>query len=320
MVTAPRAEPGLRRPTVAGSDGGPDAESTRARRPDRTGFVERDGVRVHYEAFGAGEPAILFVPTWSLVHSRVWKAQIPDFARRHRVVTFDARGNGRSDRPTDAGAYAESEMADDLIAVMDAADVRRAVLVSLSLGAQRSLIATALHPARVLGLVFIAPAVPLGERLATRDAGYAADFDDVHESDEGWYRYNRHFWLRDYPAFLEFFFERGFTEPHSTKQVEDAIRWGSETSPEILILTNVAKEIDRRATLDACTRVRCPTLVIQGAEDSISGPGRGRGLAEAIPGARLEWVAGGGHFPNARDPVRVNLLIRDFVAGLVATS
>ena len=79
----------------------PSREQTRARYPDESGYVQRDGVRVYYEAYGTGEPAILFLPTWEIVHSRAWKFQIPYFARHGRVVTFDRRGNGRSDRPAD---------------------------------------------------------------------------------------------------------------------------------------------------------------------------------------------------------------------------
>jgi len=79
-------------------------EQTRARYPDRTGFIERDGVRVFWEGYGEGERAILFLPTWSIVHARVWKAQIPYFARHFRVITFDGRGNGRSDRPAEPEA------------------------------------------------------------------------------------------------------------------------------------------------------------------------------------------------------------------------
>ena len=74
-------------------------EQTRARYPDETGYVERGGVRVFWERYGEGEPTVLFLPTWSIVHSRIWKAQVPYFARHCRVVTFDGRGNGRSDRP-----------------------------------------------------------------------------------------------------------------------------------------------------------------------------------------------------------------------------
>ena len=82
-------------------------EQTRARYPDEEGFVERDGVRVFYEVYGEGDPTVMFVPPWSIVHSRCWKMQIPYFARHCRVLTFDPRGNGKSDRPQDASAYNE---------------------------------------------------------------------------------------------------------------------------------------------------------------------------------------------------------------------
>lgn len=284
-------------------------EQSRARYPDRTGFIERDGIRAFYEVYGEGEPAILFAPSWSIVHSRIWKAQIPYFARRHRVATFDPRGNGRSDRPTGAGAYAEREMAADLLAVIDATDTDRAVIVSLSLGAQRALIVAAEHPERVAGLVFLGPAVPLGEGLPGRDA----PFDERPETDDGWAKYNRHFWRRDYGAFLEFFFAQCFTEPHSTKQMEDAVGWGLDCDPETLILTEEAPALGEDAIRGLCAGVRCPTLVIQGDADAVTGLGRGLALAEAIPNARLVTIAGGGHIPNTRDPVVVNLLIRDFV-------
>src|SRR4029079_17737998 len=97
---------------VAASPAG--REQSRARYPDRTGFVVRDGIRTFYEVYGSGDPPILFVPTWSIVHSRIWKGQIPWFARRHKVVTFDAIGNGRSDRPTDPAAYAERRLGEDI--------------------------------------------------------------------------------------------------------------------------------------------------------------------------------------------------------------
>lgn len=289
-------------------------EPSRARYPDRTGFVERDGVRVYWEVVGEGEPAILFAPTWSIVHSRIWKAQVPYFARRHRVITVDARGNGRSDRPTSAGAYAETELAADLVATMDATGTDRAAIVSLSLGAQRALIVAAEHPARVAGLVFLAPSVPLGTGLPDR----GMPFDERLDTDDGWAKYNRHFWRRDYRAFLEFFFDRCFTEQHSTKQVEDAVGWGLDTDPQTLALTHDATALDEAGTRRLCAGIRCPTLVIQGDSDAVTGPSRGFALAEAIPNARLVTIAGGGHIPNARDPILVNLLMRDFVGTLRA--
>ena len=62
-------------------------------------------------------------------------------------------------------------------------------------------------------------------------------FTEPLPTDEGWAKQNRHYWQRDYPGFLEFFFGRCFTEPHSTKPREDAVGWGLETDAETLIAT-----------------------------------------------------------------------------------
>src|SRR5215211_733365 len=138
----------------------------RACQPSRDGYVERDGVRLYYEVYGSGEPTVLLLPTWSIIHSRHWKMQIPYLARHCRVLLFDGRGNGRSDRPE--SGYDEREFAADALAVMDATATESATLVSLSLGAQRALILANEHPERVDGAVFICPAVPLGRMGAPR--------------------------------------------------------------------------------------------------------------------------------------------------------
>ena len=139
----------------------PPREQSRARYPDSEGYVERDGVRVFYEVYGAGDPTVLFVPPWSLVHSRCWKMQIPYFARHCRVIAFDPRGNGKSDRPAEPEAYGEYEYADDALAILDQTGTEQAVVVTHSLGAQRSLLLAADHPERVAGIVFIATALSI---------------------------------------------------------------------------------------------------------------------------------------------------------------
>jgi pimeloyl-ACP methyl ester carboxylesterase/predicted glycosyltransferase len=283
-------------------------EQTRARYPDESGYVERDGVRLYYEVYGSGGPTIFLLPTWSIIHSRHWKMQIPYLARHCRVLTFDGRGNGRSDRP--ASGYEESDFAADALAVMDATDTERAVLVSLSLGAQRALLLAAEQPERVEGAVFICPAVPLGESVPDRTL---YKWDEELDTDEGWAKYNRYYWLRDYGGFLEFFFSQMFTEPHSTKPIEDCVGWGLETTAETLVATQLREHLDEDAARELCRRAQCPVLVIQGAEDAITGPGRGIGLAEAT-GGDLVLLEGSGHGPHVRDPVKVNLLLREFIA------
>jgi pimeloyl-ACP methyl ester carboxylesterase len=175
-------------------------EQTRARHPEATGHVIRDGVRLHYEVYGSGDQTAFLLPTWSIIHARHWKMQIPYLARHCRVLTFDGRGNGRSDRPP--AGYAEQEFAADALAVMDATGTEAATLVSLSLGAQRALLLAGGHPERIDGAIFICPAVPLGEPLTAR---LAHGWDEEPGSDAGWAKYNRHYWLRDYEGFLQFF-------------------------------------------------------------------------------------------------------------------
>jgi hypothetical protein len=92
-------------------------EQTRARYPDAEGYVERAGVRVFWERYGEGEPTFLLPPTYEIVHSRSWKCQIPYLSRHGQVVTFDPRGNGRSDRPRDYAAYTRPEVARDAVDV-----------------------------------------------------------------------------------------------------------------------------------------------------------------------------------------------------------
>ena len=217
----------------------PAREQTRARQPDESGYVEREGVKLHYEVYGTGEPTVLLLPTWSIIHSRHWKMQIPYLARHCRVLTFDGRGNGRSDRP--ATGYAERDFAADALAVMDATATDVATIVSLSLGAQRGLLLAAEQPDRIGGAVFICPAVPLGTPLAPRAVPWDAELD----TDEGWAKYNRYYWLRDYRGFVEFFFSQMFTEPHSTKPIEDCVGWALETTPETLVAAQLAEQARR---------------------------------------------------------------------------
>jgi pimeloyl-ACP methyl ester carboxylesterase/predicted glycosyltransferase len=280
----------------------------RACQPRSDGYVERDGVKVHYELFGTGEPTVLLLPTWSIIHSRHWKMQIPYLARRCRVLTFDGRGNGRSDRPTEAEAYAESEFAADALAVMDATQTPRAVIVGFSMGAHRGLLLAANHPERVAAAVFIGPNYPGGGQPVPERTVYS--WEDELDTEEGWAKHNHHYWLRDYQGYLEFFMSRIFTEPHSTKPTEDGVGWGLDTTGETLALTYLAPFMEPEEARELAGRVRCPVLVIHGEQDACASVTRGIALAEHT-GGRLVLLEGSGHAPHVRDPVRVNLLLRD---------
>jgi pimeloyl-ACP methyl ester carboxylesterase/predicted glycosyltransferase len=285
-------------------------EQSRARYPDETGYVERDGVRVFWERYGEGDRTVLLLPTWSIVHSRCWKAQIPYLARHCRVVTFDGRGNGRSDRPVGATAYSVDEFADDALAVMDASGTDSASLVGLSCGALWGTVLAAEHPDRVERIVYIGPAVALAPEHPLRGQ---YPFDEPLETDEGWAKYNSYYWRREYLDFLEFFFANCFSEPHSTKQIEDCVDWGLATDPEVLADTIRGIGLPGETPwIDRCDRVTCPTLVIHGDLDLIRPLAQGAALAERT-GGQLVTFERSGHLVTGREPVRVNRLLRDFI-------
>ena len=286
-------------------------EASRARYPDSEGFVERDGVRTFYEVYGEGDTTILMLPTWSIIHSRVWKGQVHYLARHFRLLTFDGRGNGRTDRPRSPEAYVEQEFADDALAVMDATGTERVVLVSLSRGIERAMLLAAGHPDRVAGIVAIAPAMPLPP--ATPRAGAEEAFRRPMASYEGWDKWNSNYWLEHYEDFVEFFFSQVFSEAHSTKQREDAVGWALETDPETLVATQLASRLpDEGSVRGLAAQVRCPVLVIHGTDDAVRPHDSGAFFAELIGGAFIS-LEGSGHSPQARIPVKVNLLIRAFV-------
>jgi pimeloyl-ACP methyl ester carboxylesterase len=285
----------------------------RAREPDETGYARG----IYWERFGEGEPAVMFVPPWAIVHSRIWKAQVPYFAQHGRVITFDPRGNGRSCRPADPAEYTEDKYAEDLLAVMDASGTERAVLVSLSRGAKRSLLVADSHPERVLGLVFIAPSIPVTAK--DEEATWQGSFEEGRASRNGWDQWNAHFWRSHYRDFIDWFFARVFPEPHSTKQTEDAVGYALETDPETLIATVMAPGMTAETIRAIGSRVECPVLVIHGDDDRIVAISVGEHLAR-LTGGQMMRIEGAGHCPQARKPVLVNIAVREFVDALEQTS
>ncbi|UQN08490.1 alpha/beta fold hydrolase [Deinococcus sp. QL22] len=264
---------------------------------------------MHYEVFGSGPTTVFLLPTWSIIHSHFWKAQVHHLARHFRVLTYDGRGNGRSDRPEAPEAYRDEEFVADALAVMDATGTERAILIGLSMGALRALYLAADFPERVQAVVFIGSAVNLAPGHPER---LLYPFDQKLDTVEGWAKFNAHYWRQDFRGFLEFFFSQACSEPYSTKVIEDCVGWGLETDAETLLATRGGGGGSPEELLELCARVQCPTLILHGDHDAIRPHANGVALARAT-GGQLVTLAGSGHLPQSRDPVKVNLLVREFV-------
>lgn len=106
-----------------------------------------DGLRLHVEEVGTGSP-VLFVHEFAGDH-RSWEPQLGALSRRHRCVTYAARGYAPSDVPDDPVRYSQDHAVADAIAVLDALDIERAHIVGLSMGGFVSLHLARMHPERV---------------------------------------------------------------------------------------------------------------------------------------------------------------------------
>jgi len=294
----------------------------RAREPDQQGYVDRGGVRVACESFGDRDSrtTVVFVPIDPIVHSRAWKAQAPYLAQHFRVVTIDPRGNGRSDRPTDPAAYGDMVFVDDTIAVMDELGVDRAVLVGICKSAWQALLCAHLHPSRVGGMVAVAPYILDDTPPLEFRAEAARCFDEELPTYDGWFQHNRHFWLESWPEFPQFFLGEQLCEPHTTKQLEDAVGFALETTGEVMVAEHRgAAWSDSVPEVEAMLRgLRQPVLVVQGTLDRCQPAARMERLVE-LTGAEHLVLEGSGHLPMVTVPVVVNKAIRRFVDRVVGT-
>ena len=312
-----------RPPARTPPDASPNPDVGRARRPDIVGHALNEGVRIGFEVFGTGDPTIVFLPSAPIVHSRQWKGQVPYLSRFHRIVTYDGRGNGRSDRPTDPAAYQEPRILGDLGAVLDATSTDRAVLVGLcGDGVLRSLEFAAANPERIIAIVAISVGLPL--LAPPHPWRLAKSFTDEYDAYDGWRKENVNYWRTDYPDFARWFFGEMVPEPHSTKVIDDCVTWTLDGDVEAMAAeasTDLVPPFpgDAGAAEALVRSVRCPMVIVHGTDDRCQPMARAQRLHE-LSGAPLVLVEGGGHILPGREPVLVNLVIRNFVEDVMATT
>ncbi len=263
-----------------------------------------DGVALEVTDTGSG-PALLLVHGFGGAKED-FADHVDALAGRHRVVTFDHRGHGESDDPPDVSAYSLDRMATDLLGVVDTLGIDGFRLLGHSMGgmvARRFVLA---HPSRVDALVLMDTSPGPVPGIDPQLAGLAAQvaLDDGKDV------------LRpmldaagtlETPAYLRLLEERpGYRE------LED-YKWASLSG---VMWAAMAREIVHQPNqLALLAKVRCPTLVIVGAEDeSFVEPSRQ--MAAVIPGAELVVVPDAGHSPQFENPLPWFDALDGFLAGV----
>jgi len=259
---------------LAGNEAAPDRPAALEIPPCPEVRYARSGeFDIAYLTSGRGPIDIVIAPgLWSHLEALwpLWAPIVTALSAGARVIMFDKRGQGMSDRM--AGAPTLEERMDDIRAVMDAAGSRRAVVWGHSDGGPMSVLFTATHPDRVLGLVMVASFAKLDPDGETA-VGELLDSLPPR-------------WGRGFSKDLI------FPDAPLTREQCAQIERLSSTPGNVLRQVELAKAIDVRAALPA---IGVPTLVLHRENDSLIPLARGRELAEHISGARLVVGAGYSH-------------------------
>ena len=261
-------------------------------------FAENRGVKVYYDSYGEGVP-IVFLHPWT-TNGGIWYFQTFAFARTNRVIVVDHRGHGRSDKPK--SGYSIQEHASDVVAVMDAAKVDKAVLVGNSIGGMMVMQVNLDHPQRVLGNLILSSGTGLGEGMPP-EAGeaFAKDYEGA------------------FGALLE------GTVSAKTKRERPEIL--EAMRGHYLVGTNFPRHVFDSAMGDAngvfgwnikakLGSIKAPTLILAGAEDQATPVAANQLLADGIPGAKIRVIPDVGHFYQLEQPMAFNAALREFVGGL----
>jgi 3-oxoadipate enol-lactonase len=249
-------------------------------------LAANQNVRLRYDLTGAG-PAVLLIMGLGLPAAAWWRT-IPVLARSLRVIAFDNRGSGGSDRPP--GPYSMADMAGDAAAVLDAAGVEHAHVYGISMGGMIAQELALRHARRVRSLVL--GATSPGGRAATPPDGATIGF------------------LRRRPA-MPAEEARWASVPYlySARTRRDG---GSRISEDLerrrsfqFHADGYGHQLAAAAAHDATARlggIAAPTLVVHGAEDRMVPPDNGRALAAAITGAELRVFDDAAHLYTTDEP------------------
>jgi pimeloyl-ACP methyl ester carboxylesterase len=262
-----------------------------------------DGVRLYCEDTGTGTP-VVFVHEFAGDH-RSWEPQVRHFSRRYRCIAYNARGYPPSDVPEDFGRYSQARARDDIRAVLDALDLRRAHVVGLSMGAFATLHFGLAYGDRALSITVA------GGGYGSHPAQYRQFQDDNRRSAELIRREGLAKFIRQYgennPTRVQFQNKdpRGFAE---------FLRQFGEHSAVGSANTMLGYQCRRPSIYDLTAdmaRMKVPTLIMAGDEEE---PCLEACLLmkRCIPSAGLAVLPKSGHGINLEEPALFNRLLEDF--------
>lgn len=247
-------------------------------------LIDRDGVKIYYEVTGNG-PALLLTHGFSS-SSHMWAGQREAFGRFFKLITWDMRGHGRSDYPSDQAQYSQEATVEDMAAILDEAGAKDAIVGGLSLGGYMSLAFRLKYPARVRALLIV-----------DTGPGFRSD-----EARDGWNRYA----LRTADLF-----ESEGLQRLAESSVEARTAPHRDASGVAHAARGMLTQKDARV-IDSLPSINVPTLVVVGANDKPFLAASDY-MAAKIPGAKKVVISDAGHAANMDQPEAFNSAVLSFL-------
>lgn len=263
-----------------------------------------DNVRLYFEEAGSGTP-IVFVHEFGGDH-RSWEPQMRHFARRHRCITFAARGYPPSDVPESVEAYSQLHAVQDIVAVMDAAGIERAHIVGLSMGGFAALHFALEVPQRARSIVVGGAGYGAEKQYEEYFRNVSADVARQFET-QGSEQFAKTYSLGASRVQFQNKDPRGWQE-FATQLGEHSARGSANTMRGVQMRRPSLYDLQPRLS-----NMQVPTLVIVGDEDDhCMQPGIF--LKRTVPACGLFVVPKTGHTINLEEPEQFNRAVSDFIA------
>lgn len=253
-------------------------------------YAPVNGLRLYYELHGPEEAFPVVCINGLTMDTAAWGFQLPALTPHFRVVLYDCRGQGKSDKPE--GPYLPDQHARDLVGLLDALGLERAHLLGLSNGGVIAMSVAARHPDRVAGLVLV-------DTFAHSDVLMQAKLDSWVAALEAGGPEAR------FDVALPWIWSRAFLAQHADEVRALRERAAQAPTHAVRALIEGARQIDVRSLLPS---IQAPTLVLVGEEDVLTPIWYAREIVEAIPHASLVVIGGAGHAPTIERPDIVNAL------------
>ncbi|WNZ27060.1 alpha/beta fold hydrolase [Leptolyngbya sp. NK1-12] len=245
--------------------------------------IKLRGIDLYYETHGAGQPLVLIQGLG--LDSGAWSAQITSLSRRHRIICFDNRGIGRTVAPEQL--HSTSEMADDLIALLDALQIQRADILGFSLGGCIAQSLALRYPDRVNRLILVSTAAKFPALTLQVIQTWSSMLQEVRDG-----RMNPKLYIK---AQLPWIFTDTFFQDH--QQIEtligDALAYPYQ--PTVTGFANQVAACVAHDSLKQLHQIQTPTLILVGEADLLTPVALAQTLSAKLPNAELKVIAGAGH-------------------------